>query len=534
MSFGTGTLELQRAVDFWFAPACTDCLPAQAESSRGTKRKAERSEDADSDNLPLGLVRPHKSRRRRTGAGLPTLCGFAPLESLRFGVPPPAAALVAPVAQHRRRLCAVQLRRRALPLSATAASAGLGDALELEDMSEAELQALRGPPAGAALVLPAPAAAGALASTGATAKLLDTPAGALAGGNAGAEATIGSRTKAARTAPRTQSGPGGERLGGDDTAVVQLNFGAPAEGQGAAAAGAERTQGAAPVGSETWPGAARAAEPGLAGLTSGHAKEQAGGGAPAQGTGQAPPAAAPAFMFGAAAAAPAAPATQAPAQQPAHTHFALGTSAQAHAAAGMAGAASGQTLGGGLPAGPTAGAPTQSLFGGGAPAPGPPADAAPQAAGFAMPAAGAPAPAVGAFAFGGAPAPAHAPQAIAFGGQAGGFGASASAAFGQPPLQVCLSTSDFGCIVLCCTCTDKAGRAPLASPVLLGGTLLDVPGTFAWDQQFLMCADARHAWQAAPGLAHGGSMGAAGFTMGGGDQQKAARRVVKAKRPGRR
>ena len=504
--------------------------PAQAESSRGTKRKAERSEDADSDTLPLGLVRPHKLRRRRTGAGLPTLCGFAPLESLRFGVPPPAAALAAPVAQHRRRLCAVQLRRRALPLSATAASADPGDALELEDMSEAELQALHGPPAGAALALPAPAAAGAAA------KLLHTPAGALAGGNAGAEATIGSRTKAARTAPRTQSGPGGERLGGDDTAVVQLNFGTPAEGQGAAAVGAKRTQGAAPGGGEAWPGAARAAEPGLAGLTSSIAKEQAGGGAPAQGTGQAPPAAAPAFMFGAAAAAPAAPATQAPAQQPAHTHFALGlgTSAQARAAAGMAGAASGQALGGGLPAGPTAGAPTQSLFGGGAPAPGPPAVAAPQAAGFAMPAAGVPAPAVGAFAFGGAPAPAQAPQAFAFGGQASGFGASASAAFGQPPLQVCLSTSDFGCIVLCCTCTDKAGRAPLASPVLLGGTLLDVPGTFAWDQHFLMCADARHAWQAAPGLAHGGSMGAAGFTMGGGDQQKAARRVVKAKRPGHR
>ena len=171
-------------------------------------------------------MRPHKTRRQHTGAGLPTLCGFAPLESLRFGVPPPAAAPVAPVAQHRRRLCAVQLRRKALPLSATAASAARGDALELEDMSEAELQALRGPPAGAALALPAPAAAGAAA------KLLDTPAGALAGGNAGAEATIGSRTKAARTAPRTQSGPGGERLGGDDTAVVQLNFGAPAEGQG--------------------------------------------------------------------------------------------------------------------------------------------------------------------------------------------------------------------------------------------------------------------------------------------------------------
>lgn len=433
-------------VEFWFAPACTDFLSAQAESSRGTKRKAERSEDADTDNLPLGLVRPHKSRRRHTGAGLPTLCGFAPLESLRFGVPPPAAALVAPVAQHRRRLCAVQLRRRALPLSATAASAALGDALELEDMSEAELQALRGPPAGATLALPAPAAAGTLASTGAAAKLLDTPAGALAGGNAGPEATIGSRTKAARTAPRTQSGPGGERLGGDDTAVVQLNFGAPAEGQGAAAVGAERKQGAAPVGGESWPGAARAAEPGLAGLTNGRAKEQAGGGAPTQGTGQAPSAAAPAFMFGAAAAAPA---TQAPAQQPAHTHFALGhgTRAQALAAAGMAGAAGSQALGGGLPAGPNAGAPTQSLFGGGVPAPGSPAVAAPQAAGFAMPAAGAPAPAVGAFAFGGAPAPAQAPQAFAIGGQAGGFGASASAAFGQPPLQVCLSASDFGCIV---------------------------------------------------------------------------------------
>ena len=441
--FARARLNGQRVVEFWFAPACVwfapacaDFLPAQAESTRGTKRKAERSEDADSDNLPLGLVRPHKSRRRHTGVGLPTLCGFAPLESLRFGVPPPAAALVAPVAQHRRRLCAVQLRRRALPLSATRAA--LGDALELEDMSEAELQALRGPPAGAALALPAPAAAGAAA------KLLDTPTGALAGGNDGAEATIGSRTKAARTAPRTQSGPGGERLGGDDTAVVQLNFGAPAEGQGAAAVGAERTQGAAPAGGEAWPGAARAAEPGLAGI-----KEQAGGGAPAQGAGQAPPAAAPAFMFGAAAAAPAAPATQAPAPQPAHAHFALGlgTSAQALAAAGMAGAAGGQALGGGLPAGPTAGAPIQSLFGGGAPAPGPPAVAAHQAAGFAMPAAGAPAPAVGAFAFGGAPAPAQAPQAFAFGGQAGGFGASASAAFGQPPLQVCLSMSNFGCIV---------------------------------------------------------------------------------------
>ncbi|KAK9842300.1 hypothetical protein WJX81_005297 [Elliptochloris bilobata] len=40
--------------------------------------------------------------------------------------------------------------------------------------------------------------------------------------------------------------------------------------------------------------------------------------------------------------------------------------------------------------------------------------------------------------------------------------------------------------------------------------------------------------QAPPGLAHAGSIGAAGFTMGGGDQQKAARRMVRAKRPGRR
>lgn len=452
------------------ASASSDFLPAQAESSRGTKRKAERSEDADSDNLPLGLVRPHKTRRRHTGAGLPTLCGFAPLESLRFGVPPPAAAPVAPVAQHRRRLCAVQLRRRALPLSARAASAALGDALELEDMSEAELQALRGPPAGAALALPAPAAAGALTATSAAAERLDTPAGALAGSNAGAEATIGSRTKAARTAPRTQSGPGGERLGGDDTAVVQLNFCATAEGQGAAAGGAERKQGAASGGSGPWPGAAGAAEPGLAGLTNGRAKEQAGGSAPAPGTGQAPPAAAPAFMFGAAAAAPAVPAAQAPAQQPAHTHFALGpgTRPPALAAAGMAGAAGGQALGGGLPAGPAVGAPTQSLFGGGARAPGAPAAAAPQAAGFAMPAAGAPAPAVGAFTFGGAPAAAQAPQAFAFGGQAGGFGASASAAFGQPPLQVCHSTNDFGCNVPVLHMHRQAGSALVASPVLLG------------------------------------------------------------------
>ena len=451
----------------WFAPAGSDSLHAQAESSRGIKRKAERSEIAYNDDLPLGLVRHHKSQRRQTDAGLPTLRGFAPLESLRFGMPPPAAALMAPGLQHRRRLCVKQLRRRALPVSAAAASAVLGDALELEDMSEAELQALRGPPGGAALALPASAAAGALALTTASASVKPpkTPAGPLAaGGDAGLEATIGSRTKAARTAPRTHSGPGGERVGGDDSAVVQLNFGTNAEGQKGATAGSERKQGAAPGGSGPWPGGARAVEPGLAGLANGGAGDHPGGGVPTQGAGQALPDAALAFRFGAAAAArPApAPATQALAQQPAPPQFALGLGsgvAQALAAAPMAGAAGGRAQGGGSPAGLTMGAPAQGLFGAGAPAPGLPAVAAPQAAGFGMPGAGPLAPAVGAFTFGGAPATAQAPQPSAFGGQAGGFGAGASAAFGQPPLQVCPQRMTKGPWCLCCTRACKARRA---------------------------------------------------------------------------
>ena len=213
--------------------------------------------------------------------------------------------------------------------------------------------------------------------------------------------------------------------------------------------GAERKQ-AAPLGGESWPGAARAAEPGLAGLTGGRAKEQAGGGAPAQGTGQAPPAAAPAFMFGAAAAAPAAPATQAPAQQPAHAHFALGPGRRGPGPSSCGhGRRSGRPGAGWWAAcrGPPWARPLRVCL----------AAARPHRArrrllhlrrrALQCLPRGAPAPAVGAFVFGGAPGPAQAPQAFAFGGQAGGFGASASAAFGQPPLQVCLSSSDFGCIV---------------------------------------------------------------------------------------
>ena len=76
------------------------------------------------------------------------LGGFAPLESLRFSVPPAPPAARTPAAQQRSRLCAALLRRRALPMpsaAAYAASALLDDAPELEEMSEAELQVLQGP-----------------------------------------------------------------------------------------------------------------------------------------------------------------------------------------------------------------------------------------------------------------------------------------------------------------------------------------------------------------------------------------------------
>ncbi len=53
-------------------------------------------------------------------------------------------------------------------------------------------------------------------------------------------------------------------------------------------------------------------------------------------------------------------------------------------------------------------------------------------------------------------------------------------------------------------------------------------------QHCLVECDGRRGCEQAAPLAHAGSGGASGFTMGGGDQQRAARRVVRAKRPGRR
>lgn len=289
----------------------------------------------------------------------------------------------------------------------------------------------------------------------------------------------------------------GERAGGDDSAVAQLQFGAPGGGSKGGQPTLAPAGFLATLGSQSDPASLI---PTLGGATAGQAaggaaqQEQPGGGAPgkhilrspillnchaeythqkalaeadgialcpllqvlfnnfaehralhmpgekvAPGSGVAS-AAAPAFTFGQPPTAAAAPAFAFGGNAAASSVPAAQALAPAQAALGSSGAAA-QASAAGLGTGASGGraiaaAPLAAggLFGSTAPQAGAPAHTISPATGFGFSGVAAPGPGGGAFAFGGVPAAAPALQPFAFGGQPGGFGGG-GVAFGQPQQQ---------------------------------------------------------------------------------------------------